>query len=147
MGSSRHHRREDAAVRAEMQRGFDHDKPPDPVGMQAAEHRRQGAAQRMAGDEHAVAIAGRRDGVGAAQDQPVGVIGQPERRSLLGRLDPLRHIDPESRFQIAADDADMGQQVPDVAALDRRRNDQQGRAAGSGLLAVEPKAHVRIVQH
>ena len=79
-----------------------------------------------------------RDRTDALTDQPVGVIAEPE--AIVKRIQPLENIGPAVATAQADDDAALGGEIPDVGALDRRRNEQHRRTVAPVALKANARA-------
>jgi hypothetical protein len=137
---------EASRVRPEMQRGAQQHQTPDALRVQGGEQGGEGSPQGMTGQHHRPRPLLGSDRLEAAENQAVGIIGQTERLSGPPGPLPIHQVNRPAAVQHAPNYAGPGQEVPNVAALDRRRDDQQDRA-GRGRKAIAAQGERRHGQH
>jgi hypothetical protein len=63
--------------------------------------------------------------------QAVGVLGEPEPVFLCRGDEPLEEIHPQTKSQAPADDAHLGQEIPNVGPLERGCDNEKHRAVAT----------------
>ena len=82
----------------------------------------------MPGEQGCAATRFGSDGLEGGARQAIGVLGEPELVLPRRGDEPLEEVHAQPSAEAMADDADLGQEVPDVGSLERGRHDEEHRS-------------------
>src|SRR3546814_2629498 len=85
------------------------------------------------------------DDVQAIEDEPIRVFGQSKILLVDSRFGPFHQINPQAAVDAPPNGAGPGNQIPDIGALDRRRDDQEDRS-GTRAVGIRSEEHTSELQ-